>query len=94
MQLTQSQVKSLILNAYGFVDQYTNFWQLNVAYDTQDGLFMLFNPVNHDQLTFWFDDSTIDLELFQVSFRMVTGEPEVFTVLNVPNGKSLPELLV
>ena len=101
MKLTETQVSNLIKNAYGFVDDYGTLMMHHEYIQAADGYFVLQN-IEGERIVLSCEEASLDLESFEAIFKIKdvqrhfqneTGELERFTVLTVPNGKKLLDLL-
>ena len=101
MKLTKDQVSNLIKNAYGFVDDYGTLMMHHDSIEAEDGYFVLQN-IEGERVVLSYEEASLDLGSFEVIFKIVdaqrnfqneTGELERFTILIVPNGKTLTDLI-
>lgn len=101
MKLTETQVFNLIKNAYGFVDSYGSLMMHNEHVLVADDYFTLQN-IEGERIVLSCEEASLDLESFEVIFNSKHADRnflanthgiERFTILIVPNGKTLTDLI-
>ena len=89
--ITKEQIKSLILNAYGFMSKYNDLYYCQEDY-VHDEVFELMD-IDGDRIEFTYNNASICNG--SVTFEDTTGDLRLFTILIVPTTGSLlmPTLL-
>ena len=92
MNITESQVHNLLQNAYGFMDKYNSLMMHDTS--NEDETEFCLQNIECESITLSFEGASICPESFEVIFKLNDCDKlERFTVLIVPNGKTLLELL-